>query len=67
MKYTRRFLLSLALCAMAADAAQAASVLDVRESVSDKSIVYPESFETDVCRIYIHLLSYLYIQSNSLL
>ncbi len=36
---------------MAADAAQAASVLDVRESVSDKSIVYPESFETDVCRM----------------
>ncbi len=44
-------ILLLALGLAASPGARAATVLDVRESVQDNAIVYPESFETDVQRM----------------
>lgn len=48
-KYFHIFL--TAACLATAPAAGAATVLDVRESLHDNAIIYPESFETDVQRM----------------
>ena len=51
MNHLSRLLLYIALGAAPAQALGAASVLDLRESIHDNAIVYPESFETDVKRM----------------
>lgn len=44
-------LLTLSLSAFAAPKAQKASVLDIKESITDSNIVFPESFETDTQKL----------------
>lgn len=44
-------LMTLSLSAFAAPKAQKASVLDIKESITDSNIVFPESFETDTQKL----------------
>jgi len=50
MKHPIKIILSVAFCLPAAVSA-APSVLSIRDSIQDKAIIYPESFESDVQRM----------------
>ncbi len=51
MNYLHKFIIAMAAAAAAAPAFAAPSVLAVRDTVTDRAIIYPESFETDVHRM----------------